>query len=399
MAHHHTGKASLRGAEPTRRVRSNPGAKLGGIIEPSSSRPNASDVAPANDGREPFHASLDEYLPLLARSPRMRGLAHLIQEVARTDATVLVRGESGVGKNLVARAIHALSVRRDKPFVLVNCAALPAELLETELFGHEKGAFTGAHRRKLGQFEFASGGTICLDEIGELPRSLQAKLLHVLQDLQFSRIGGRELIRADVRVIATTNRDLEAAMQNGQFREDLYYRLYVIEIHVPPLRERREAIPALAQHFLGRSNRQYRRNVTLPPDLVALMEEYHWPGNVRELENCVRRLVVLGNPERVRDELASRVDAAQRRGPPAISAREVVPVDPFLVVAAPAGLALKDIARRAAREAERKALLEVLGAVRWNRAAAARTLKVSYKTLLSKLTECGISPNRPSPPA
>ena len=207
------------------------------------------------------------------------------------------------------------------------------------------------------------------------------------------------MIRADVRVIATTNRDLEAAMQNGQFREDLYYRLYVIEIHVPPLRERREAIPALAQHFLGRSNRQYRRNVTLPPDLVALMEEYHWPGNVRELENCVRRLVVLGNPERARDELASRVDAAQRRGPPAISAREVVPVDPFLVVAAPAGLALKDIARRAAREAERKALLEVLGAVRWNRAAAARTLKVSYKTLLNKLTECGISPNRPSPPA
>jgi hypothetical protein len=215
MANDHTGKASLRGAEPTLPVRSEPGAGLGGIIEPSPSRSNASDGTPASDGREPFHPSLAEYLPLLSQSPRMRGLAHLIQEVARTDATVLVRGESGVGKELVARAIHASSARRDKPFVLVNCAALPAELLETELFGHEKGAFTGAHRRKLGQFEFASRGTICLDEIGELPRSLQAKLLHVLQDLQFSRIGGRELIRADVRVIATTNRDLEAAMHGA----------------------------------------------------------------------------------------------------------------------------------------------------------------------------------------
>jgi two-component system, NtrC family, response regulator AtoC len=344
-------------------------------------------------GEPPSEPSLAEYFALLALSPQTAGLGHLLQEVARTDATVLMRGESGVGKNLVARAIHALSPRRDKPFVLVNCAALPAELLESELFGHEKGAFTGAHRRKLGQFEFANGGTICLDEIGEIPRGLQAKLLHVLQDLQFSRVGGRELLHVDVRVIATTNRDLEGAIRDGQFREDLYYRLYVVEIRVPPLRERREMIPGLARHFLQKSNRQYSRAVTLTPDLLALMEKYHWPGNVRELENFVRRLVVLGNPERAREDLAGRVEAERRRDHHgATDSPEPWAVPPAAVSAA--GLDLKEIARRAAREAERKALLEVLALVRWNRAAAARILKVSYKTLLSKLTECGISPSR-----
>jgi two-component system response regulator AtoC len=308
-----------------------------------------------------------------------------------------------VGKNLVARAIHATSPRHDKPFVLVNCAALPAELLESELFGHEKGAFTGAHRQKLGQFEFAEGGTICLDEIGELPRSLQAKLLHILQDLRFSRVGGRELLRADVRVIATTNRDLEAAMQDGEFREDLYYRLYVVEICVPPLRERREAIPGLAEHFLRRANEQYRRQVTLPSELAALMGEYHWPGNVRELENFVRRLVVVGDVERAREELASRIAAARQRGLLDAPASREGTGPPLFRPAASApveeSLDLKAIARRAAREAERTALLEALERVRWNRAAAARILKVSYKTLLSKLTECGISPGKPEPQA
>jgi two-component system, NtrC family, response regulator AtoC len=349
-------------------------------------------------GEPPSEPSLAEYFALLALSPQTAGLGHLLQEVARTDATVLMRGESGVGKNLVARAIHALSPRRDKPFVLVNCAALPAELLESELFGHEKGAFTGAHRRKLGQFEFANGGTICLDEIGEIPRGLQAKLLHVLQDLQFSRVGGRELLHVDVRVIATTNRDLEAAIRDGQFREDLYYRLYVVEIRVPPLRERREMIPGLTQHFLLKSNGQYQRQMTLAPDVLALMETYHWPGNVRELENFVRRLVVLGNPERAREDLAGRVETARRRNHHgATDSPEPWAIPPAAVSAA--GLDLKEIARRAAREAERKALLEVLALVRWNRAAAARILKVSYKTLLNKLTECGISPSRSRPPA
>jgi two-component system, NtrC family, response regulator AtoC len=386
--------------DPQRPAPCRPDTRPGRIIAPSFSPPTVGDGEALADARPPRHPNLAEYLPLLALNARMRELEHLIREVARTDATVLVRGESGVGKNVVARAIHATSSRHDKPFVLVNCAALPAELLESELFGHEKGAFTGAHCRKHGQFEFASGGTICLDEIGELPRSLQAKLLHVLQDLQFSRVGGRELLRADVRVVATTNRDLEVAMREGEFREDLYYRLYVVEVHVPPLRERREAIPGLAQHFLNRANDQYGRRVTLPSDLVALMEMYRWPGNVRELENFVRRLVVVGDVDRAREELASRMAAARQQAPDAPASGEgTVTVPPFLGPAAstPSGgsLDLKAIARHAAREAERKALLEVLERVHWNRAAASRILKVSYKTVLSKLTECGISPGKP----
>ena len=388
--------------DPGLPVRWRPDTRPGRIIEPPFPPPSAGNGDALADARSPLHPCLAEHLPLLALSARMRALEHLIQEAARTDVTVLVRGESGVGKNLVARAIHATSPRHGKPFVLVNCAALPAELLESELFGHEKGAFTGAHCRKLGQFEVASGGTICLDEIGELPRSLQAKLLHVLQDLHFSRVGGRELLRADVRVVATTNRDLEAAMRDGEFREDLYYRLYVIEVHVPPLRECREAIPGLAQHFLSRANDQYRRRVTLPSDLVALMGEYRWPGNVRELENFVRRLVVVGDVDRARGELASRIAAVHQQGldAPASGEGTVLPyLRPAASTSAGGALDLKTIARHAAREAERKALLEVLEHVHWNRAAAGRILKVSYKTLLSKLTECGISPGKPAPQA
>src|SRR5712664_3218454 len=184
----------------------------------------------------------------------MRAILTIIENIADTDAMVLIRGESGVGKDLVARAIHTQSARRHGPFVKVNCAAIPSELLESELFGHEKGAFTGAHRRKPGQFEYAKGGTMYLDEIAELPLALQAKLLHVLQDFRFSRVGGNAMIAVDVQVIAATNRDLEEAMRRGEFREDLYYRLNVVEIRVPPLRERRDEIPMLASYFLKKFN-------------------------------------------------------------------------------------------------------------------------------------------------
>ncbi len=346
--------------------------------------------------------SLDEYLPLFGLGPRMRALLEVIREVARTDATVLIRGESGVGKNLVARAIHAASRRRDGPFVLVNCAALPGGLLESELFGHEKGAFTGAYRRKPGRFEFAGGGTLCLDEIGEMPRPLQAKLLHVLQDLQFTRVGGRELIHADVRLIATTNRDLEAAIQVGEFREDLYYRLNVVEMHVPPLRERVEAIPGLAQFFLARFNTQYAREAELPAETVTLMGDYAWPGNVRELENFVRRLVVLGDPRRAHRELLARIQTSSADPAPAPATPDPGRAGSPAAAATDQSLAglfdLKAIARRAARDAERKALAEVLERVRWNRTVAARILKVSYKTLLNKLTECGLTPPKGPPP-
>jgi two-component system, NtrC family, response regulator AtoC len=320
------------------------------------------------------------YSPFLDGSPQMRAIGRVIENIADTDATVLIRGESGVGKDLVARAVHAASARREGPFVKVNCAAIPQELLESELFGHEKGAFTGAHRRKPGQFEFANQGTIYLDEIGELPLALQAKLLHVLQDFRFSRVGGLTPIDVDARVIAATNRRLEEAMAQGEFREDLYYRLNVVEIQVPPLRERREEIPALVAWFLGKFNAQYGRHKQLAPETLTRLMEHTWSGNVRELENIIRRMVVLADGER---DFA--VQAAPVRPLRAVSPQ---PMQPTLSVTE----SLREIARRGARDAERHALSVVLERVRWNRAEAARILKVSYKTLLNKIAECGLTP-------
>jgi two-component system response regulator AtoC len=322
-----------------------------------------------------------ERLPLFD-GPRMQVIRSIVDSIADTDATVLIRGESGVGKDLVARAIHAASARRHSPFVKVNCAAIPQELLESELFGHEKGAFTGAHRRKPGQFEYANKGTIYLDEIAELPLVLQAKLLHVLQDFRFARVGGNSMLDLDARVIAATNRDLEHAMAHGEFREDLYYRLNVVELHVPPLRDRREEIPRLASWFLAKFNAQYGRDKTLSAEAMARLAEYSWSGNVRELENVIRRLVVLND-----DEQTIRVLGAPYRNG---HAQAPAPL-PRLVVTE----SLREIARRGAREAERKALAGVLERVHWNRAEASRILKVSYKTLLNKIAECGLTP--PSP--
>src|SRR6266850_5002125 len=246
---------------------------------------------------------MSDALLTLCSSGKMQPIRDLVAKVAATNTTVLLRGESGVGKEVVGRAIHKASPRATKQFLKVNCAALPSELLESELFGHEKGAFTGAYQRKQGKFEFAQHGTLFLDEIGELPLPLQAKLLHVLQDREFFRIGGRELIQADTRIIASTNRDLQAALRLGQFREDLFYRLNVVEIHVPPLRERREEIPALIEHFLTKFAEEGGRRVEVAEPMMKLFIEYHWPGNVRELENLIRRLVVLGHVNRVHDEI------------------------------------------------------------------------------------------------
>ena len=317
--------------------------------------------------------------PLLDGSRQMRAIRTVIENIADTDATVLICGESGVGKDLVAKAIHAASSRRHAPFVKVNCAAIPTELLESELFGYEKGAFTGAHRRKLGQFEYANKGTICLDEIAELPLALQAKLLHVLQDFRFSRVGGHEQLDVDMRVIAATNRNLEEAMASGEFRADLYYRLNVVEIRVPPLRERREEIPELAARFLARFNAQYGRQKQLTPEMLARLTRCTWSGNVRELENVMRRLVVLADGEEAIEALVAR----DRNGH---GWRGSAPR--FTV----ADCGLREIGRRGAREAEGKALREVLERVSWNRAEAARILKVSYKTLLTKVSECGLTP-------
>jgi len=321
--------------------------------------------------------SLADHVGLLDGSPQMRAVRTVIESVADTDATVLIRGESGVGKDLVARAIHSASGRGHGPFVKVNCAAIPPGLLESELFGHEKGAFTGAHRRKPGQFEYANKGTIYLDEIAELPLALQAKLLHVLQDFRFSRVGGHGLIDVDARVVAATNRDLEHAMARSEFREDLYYRLNVVEIRIPPLRERRGEIPLLASAFLSRFNEQYGRAKQLSSETMARLTEHSWSGNVRELENVIRRMVVLTDGEQAFEALVAR----QRNGHASTHAAASI-----------ASEGLREIARRGAREAERKALVEVLDRVQWNRAEASRILKVSYKTLLNKISECKLSP-------
>src|SRR5438477_7873028 len=232
------------------------------IVEAATARPGREDVLAPSRTRV-------EHTPRLDGSAQMRAIRTVIENIADTAATVLIRGESGVGKDLVARAIHAASSRRGGPFVRVNCAAIPSQLLESELFGHEKGAFTGAHRRKPGQFEYANKGTIFLDEIAELPLALQAKLLHVLQDLRFSRVGGHGMIDVDIRVVSATNRDLELALVRREFREDLYYRLNVVEIRIPPLRERREEILALAARFLKKFNEQYTRNKALSAETTA----------------------------------------------------------------------------------------------------------------------------------
>ena len=241
---------------------------------------------------------------LFGHSQKMAEVRDLIERVSDTDVTVLIRGESGTGKELVARAVHERSLRKDRPFVKVNCAALPTELLESELFGFEKGAFTGAVHHKPGKFEFANHGTMFLDEIGDISYPLQAKLLQVLQDGEFSRLGGKQDVRVDVRVVAATNQDLETAAASGRFREDLYFRLNVVTINIPPLRERREEIPILCDHFLKKYSVQYNKSPgSVSPDLARQFMHYDWPGNVRQLENLIKRMVVLGGESTIIQEL------------------------------------------------------------------------------------------------
>jgi transcriptional regulator with GAF, ATPase, and Fis domain len=343
---------------------------------------------------------------LLGTSDKMLEVRDLISRVADTDVTVLIRGESGTGKELVARAIHAASPRHDRIFVKVNCAALPTELLESELFGFERGAFTGAIQHKPGKFEFAHHGTMFLDEISEMGPPLQAKLLQVLQDGEFARLGGRQDVRVDVRVVAATNRDLESAVGEGRFREDLFFRLNVVCITLPPLRQRREEVRPLTEHFLRQYSEHYNRPaLALATDTLRLFEEYDWPGNVRELENLVKRMVILGTDAQIRRDLAdsiarralrvgpipalqSAVPAAAAGPVPAAAAPAVPP--PAAAPAAPPQAftgSLKDIGRHAAREAERELIFRTLQQTRWNRREAAEILGISYKALLYKIKE------------
>ena len=321
---------------------------------------------------------------------RMREVRETIEQVADTDITVLIRGESGTGKELVARTLHRMSERRDKPFVKVNCAALPSELLESELFGFEKGAFTGAQRRKLGKFEFANGGTIFLDEIAEMSPALQAKLLQVLQDGEFSRLGGERDVQVDTRVLAATNRNLEDAVKKAEFREDLFYRLNVVTVTLPPLRERGGAVPFLIDHFLHKFVREYKKEAKpLSPEAVSALAAYPWPGNVRELENMMRRIVVLGGEQSVLQELA----AGTKRGFERLGEL----ADPELLTPAPGAngkLDLKAISKRAAAVAEKRVIARVLEQTRWNRKEAAERLQISYKALLYKMKDSGLTDAR-----
>jgi len=318
-------------------------------------------------------------------SPAMARVRELLEQVADTDVTVLIQGESGSGKEVVARTLHAISERSQAPFVKVNCAALPADLLESELFGYEKGAFTGAVHNKPGKFELADQGTIFLDEIGEMSFALQAKLLQVLQDSAFARLGGNEETRVSLRVVCATNRNLEEMVRDGSFRADLFFRLNVVNVVLPPLRERREEIPKLVSAFVRRFAARYGRPASqLSALLRRSFDQYPFPGNVRELENMVKRIVVLENEEPILQEIARY--GSGERGPDRL-------LQLIEEIEATAGeMPLREVGRRAALEAERATIDQVLTQTRWNRKQAALRLGVSYKTLLQKIKNCGLSP-------
>ena len=325
----------------------------------------------ARESQEPGRAQSEASSLLLGRSEAMRELVEMVETVAPTEATVLVSGESGTGKELVARAIQAASTRRDKPFVTINCAALAENLLESELFGHEKGAFTGADRRREGRFVQAHGGTLFLDEIGEMPLSLQAKLLRVLQQGEVQRVGCDETIKVDVRVIAATNRVLADEVAAGRFREDLFYRLNVIGLEVPPLRARREDIPLLASTFLERHAAANRKTIKgFTPQAMDAMLRYGWPGNVRELENAVERAEILSGGEYV----------AERALPLAVQNAPVPDADGEEL--ALGSMSLEDV--------ERKAIEATLRETEDNKSEAARRLGITRATLHSKLKKYGL---------
>jgi two-component system, NtrC family, response regulator len=299
---------------------------------------------------------------ILGNTPAMREIFAVVARVSKTDATVLVQGESGTGKELLAKAIHSNSVRKRGPFVAINCGAIPESLLESELFGHEKGAYTGAHIQRKGKLEVADGGTLFLDEIGDMPLPLQVKLLRFLQERQLERIGGRDLIRVDTRIIAATNKDLKTELQTGRFREDLYYRLSVVNVRIPPLRERGEDIVLIANAFVRRSGRQHRRNLRFSVEAIEALRTYQWPGNIRELENAVERAVIMAK------------------------GRQIEPADLGIDVS----VAANDLAPlRATRDkAQREALVDALVKTRGNISQAAKLLGVSRPTfhgLLDKL--------------
>ncbi len=312
---------------------------------------------------------------IIGTNDKMKEVSRLISKVANSDTSVLITGESGVGKELFARAVHSLSPRRDKPYVTINCAAIPRELLENELFGSERGAFTGAVARKIGKFEIAESGTIFLDEIGDMELPLQAKLLRALQERTIERLGGSKPINVNVRVVAATNADLTDLILKKQFREDLYYRLSVFPIKIPALRERLDDIPALSDYFLEKYCRDMNKAAkSFSKDAMGLLGKYHWPGNVRELQNTIERAVILADGRKISpDHLAIRLQRTEE-----IQMRE--------------GAGLKEIAAHAQMVTERGAIIRVLKQVRGNKRKCAKALKIDYTTLFDKIKKYTITP-------
>jgi DNA-binding NtrC family response regulator len=317
----------------------------------------------------------------------LRKVFSALQRAAATDATVLIEGESGTGKELFARSLHALSPRAEAPFVAINCAAIPETLLETELFGHEKGAFTGAVARKPGKFEMAHRGTLFLDEIGDLPLTLQAKILRALEERRFERVGGTVLVTVDVRLVAATNRGLRAAVAARRFREDLFFRLSVFPITVPPLRERGGDIPLLARYFIDRFCRDLKKKpLAISAGAVESLQAYRWPGNVRELQNCIERAVILAEGDTILPRHLNLSFVA-----------DVVPVEPPSAWSQfDLSGSLSEVTKRATAEVERLKIREVLKEAEGNKGRAAELLQISYKNLVAKLKEHGIEDGRPA---
>lgn len=337
-----------------------------------------------NQALREYCDQLTEDLSFLAASQQMLKIRQQILQIAPVDVPVFISGESGVGKEVVARMIHLRSSRRQQAFVKVNCAALPGELLESELFGFEQGAFTGAVRAKPGKFELANKGTIFLDEIAEMSPHLQAKLLHVLQDNQFARLGARGAIQVDVRVLAATNVQVQEAMRSGRFREDLYYRLSVLSLHIPPLRERSDEIPMLFRHFLVKYAEKFQKTVPDPPQhVIEAALRYTWPGNLRELENFVKRYVILEDSDGSLRELLEMTEARQR-------------IAPSEEAAVPREQGLKALVRSLKDEAEMEAIAEALEKTNWCRKDAAKLLGISYKALLYKMRQFNLDAGRSS---
>jgi two-component system response regulator AtoC len=328
---------------------------------------------------EPKEIKLDGGHSFVRSSKRMRAVEAQAKLVARSDIPVLILGESGTGKEIIAMYTHQMSRRAGKMFLKVNCAAMPADLLESELFGYEQGAFTGAVKSKPGKFEICDGGTIFLDEIGEMPATLQAKLLHVLQDGTFSRLGSRGPTRTDVRIIAATNVNMKEAMARKTFREDLYYRLNGLSLNLPPLRERLEEIPAFANYFMRKGATKYELEpLTISPNLLSALSLYNWPGNLRELENVMNRYLIL------KDESAVIAELDMARGVPVHSDR----IQPTHTEAG----GLKRLVRGIKGETESSVIAGALEETGWNRKAAASDLKISYKALLYKIKQYDLSP-------